>query len=154
MTTTLTATELSAIAELTERRLRQLAAEGHFPAPRRGVYDLTPTIQGLLRYYRNAPRHGGEAMEAERLRLVKEQADAQALKNAITRRELLPVPAVQSHLAAVQIVLKGGIMNSNLMKEEKADLLNELRRLGESVNVPDDDDGDTDTTAELTPGDK
>lgn len=38
---------------LTDRRLRQLAKEGHFPEPVDGQYDWPLTIRGLLKYYRD-----------------------------------------------------------------------------------------------------
>lgn len=39
--------------ELTDRRLRQLAKEGHFPEPVDGQYDWVATWRGLLKYYRD-----------------------------------------------------------------------------------------------------
>jgi hypothetical protein len=39
--------------KLTDRRLRQLAKEGHFPEPIDGQYDWVATTQGLLKYYQN-----------------------------------------------------------------------------------------------------
>lgn len=44
--------KLCALTGLTDRRHRQLAKDGFFPAPNLGEYQLTPTIQGLFRYYR------------------------------------------------------------------------------------------------------
>lgn len=146
-TPTITSAELRAITGLTDRRHRQLADEGVIPKPTRGIFPLVETVKRLLEYNRQLGRRDNSALEAEKLRLTKEQADAQALKNAITRREVLPVPAVQAHLAAVLVALKASVLESNLLKEEKRDLLLELQRLGENVNVP-DDDGDT---QELTP---
>ena len=49
---TITAPQLARLSGLTERHLRDLAAEGVFPKPVNGVFQLVPTIQGLLRYYR------------------------------------------------------------------------------------------------------
>jgi len=39
--------------DLTDRRLRQLAHDGHFPEPVDGQYDWVPTVRGLLKYYRD-----------------------------------------------------------------------------------------------------
>ncbi|MBE7504290.1 MAG: hypothetical protein HS113_29175 [Verrucomicrobiales bacterium] len=44
--------QLARLSGLTERRLRELAAEGWFPRAAGGQYQLVPAIQGLLRYYR------------------------------------------------------------------------------------------------------
>ncbi|HNQ90858.1 MAG TPA: hypothetical protein PKM73_19765 [Verrucomicrobiota bacterium] len=48
----ITVDQLVKLSGLTDRRLRELAAEGWFPKPVNGQYQLVPTIQGLLRYYR------------------------------------------------------------------------------------------------------
>jgi hypothetical protein len=48
----ITVTQLARLSGLTDRRLRELAGEGWFPKPTDGRYQLVPTIQGLLRYYR------------------------------------------------------------------------------------------------------
>lgn len=39
--------------DLTDRRLRQLAKDGHFPEPIDGQYDWIATTRGLLKYYRD-----------------------------------------------------------------------------------------------------
>lgn len=38
--------------DITDRRFRQLAKDGHFPEPAGGKYDLKATVQGLIKYYR------------------------------------------------------------------------------------------------------
>lgn len=49
---TIAGPQMAKLSGLTERRLRELASEGCFPKPAEGQYQLVPTIQGLLRYYR------------------------------------------------------------------------------------------------------
>ena len=49
---TIAAAQMAKLSGLTERHLRDLAAEGIFPKPVNGVFQLVPTIQGLMRYYR------------------------------------------------------------------------------------------------------
>ncbi len=51
-TSTITIANLVRLSGLTDRRLRELAGEGWFPKAVDGQYQLVPTIQGLLRYYR------------------------------------------------------------------------------------------------------
>ncbi|CAG0995231.1 hypothetical protein ARNL5_03564 [Anaerolineae bacterium] len=53
--------QLTRLSGLSDRRLRELAAEGWFPRPVGGAYQLVPTIQGLLRYYRE--REGSRIMQ-------------------------------------------------------------------------------------------
>ncbi len=48
--------QLVKLSGLTDRRLRELAAEGWFPKAVNGQYQLVPTIQGLLRSYREGER--------------------------------------------------------------------------------------------------
>jgi hypothetical protein len=48
----ITSAQLARLSGLTDRRLRELASEGWFPKAIDGRYQLVPTIQGLLRYYR------------------------------------------------------------------------------------------------------
>jgi len=49
---TLSAEKLCAITGLTDRRHRQLAQAGYFPAPIKGRYQGGPTLVGLLRYFK------------------------------------------------------------------------------------------------------
>ena len=49
---TIPPSQLARLSGLSERRLRQLAAEGWFPRPTRSGYPLVPAIQGLLKFYR------------------------------------------------------------------------------------------------------
>jgi hypothetical protein len=51
-TIALTSDMLCSWTGLTDRRHRQIAAEGYFPAPVDGVYQLSKTIVGMFRYYR------------------------------------------------------------------------------------------------------
>ncbi|HNQ89032.1 MAG TPA: hypothetical protein PKM73_10495 [Verrucomicrobiota bacterium] len=51
-TGTIAIAQLARLSGLTDRRLRELAVEGWFPKAVEGHYELVPTIQGLLRYYR------------------------------------------------------------------------------------------------------
>jgi hypothetical protein len=44
--------QLARLTGLSERNLRELATEGRIPKAVDGHYQLVPTIQGLLRYYR------------------------------------------------------------------------------------------------------
>ena len=67
--------ELCALTGLTDRRHRQLASAGFFPPPLRGEYQLTPTVQGLFRHFREqlAQRSGKKEKELESLAAVKRQ---------------------------------------------------------------------------------
>jgi hypothetical protein len=74
-------------------------------------------------------------IDGEKLRLVREQADSFAIKNAASRGQLLPVEDVKKHFEGVLIALRAGILASNLEQDEKSELLLNLKRLGESVKI-------------------
>lgn len=65
----------------------------------RDAWDMAATVRAYCAHLRGtASGRGGEEevanLTAERARLAREQADAQALKNAVLRRELVPVAEV------------------------------------------------------------
>jgi hypothetical protein len=60
--------KLCEITTLSDRRHRQLADEGYFPPPINGVYQLTPTLQGIVRYLRDQATKAESNMEEEKLK--------------------------------------------------------------------------------------
>lgn len=61
------AADLSALTGLSDRRHRQIADMGYFPAPQRSSFDLWKSIQGLFRFYReNRPQHEYESITSEK----------------------------------------------------------------------------------------
>jgi phage terminase Nu1 subunit (DNA packaging protein) len=62
---TITASDLCTLTGLTDRRHRQLAAQGFFPPPLRGEYERDAVIAGMLRFYREIVS-GGTGRKAER----------------------------------------------------------------------------------------
>lgn len=75
---TISAEKLCALTGLTDRRHRQLAKEGYFPPPIKSQYQLTPTISGMFRYYReyNARlKNKKEAIDDEKHRKLKLEND-------------------------------------------------------------------------------
>lgn len=69
----LTADVLCSWTGLTDRRHRQIAAEGYFPAPVDGVYQLSKTIVGMFRYYREqAEKSKGRITDLRSVNLEKQ----------------------------------------------------------------------------------
>lgn len=67
--------KLEALTGLTDRRHRQLAKEGHFPPPVRGLYEMVPALQGLFRYYREIrDREKEQLIDLKRQKLTSELA--------------------------------------------------------------------------------
>lgn len=88
---------LAGLLGITTRRLGQLHEEGIAVKIDRGLYDAAATIQAMLAHA--SGKAAGASVELdldrERARLAKEQADAQELKNAVTRGELLMAADVE-----------------------------------------------------------
>jgi len=85
---------------VSERSVREMADKGIVVRSGRGQYDLKSSVQAVLRHQREIAAGRGGAnqvldLTAERARLAKEQADGQAIKNAISHGELVPASAVR-----------------------------------------------------------
>lgn len=88
------------------RTIRAFADRGLVVKVGRNLYDLPASIMRLVPHLRETAsgRGGADAVEsltAERARLAKEQADAVALKNQLTRGELIPAAEVQERWSDV-----------------------------------------------------
>lgn len=118
--------------ELSDRRLRQIAAEGFFPEPTRSQYDLLATLLGLCRFYRELHLRRADEIQAQELRRLKETADKLALENEKTRGGLVEIEAVISHFQGLFIALRARILASALTDPEKDEILNDLR----AIKVP------------------
>jgi hypothetical protein len=114
---------------LTDRRLRQLADEGFFPAPVNSDYEFLATLLGLIQHYHKLREKQGGTLAAERLRKLKEEADKVALENDKTRGKLVDIEAVYRHFQGIYVALRARILASNLDDQEKDEILNDLRRL-------------------------
>lgn len=75
---TITAEKLCILTGLTDRRHRQIAKQGYFPAPIKSQYQLTPTLQGMFKYYRElgeAKKNKRDAIDSEKHRKLKLEND-------------------------------------------------------------------------------
>ncbi|WP_289153124.1 DNA packaging protein [uncultured Salipiger sp.] len=97
---------------LTDLKKRGIAVHlGH------DAYDLKATVQAYVQHLRGiASGRGGEEhtvqLSAERARLAKEQADAQALKNAKARAELVDASEVEHRWADVLRKVRARILSA------------------------------------------
>lgn len=101
---------------LSTRSVSELAEKGQAIRLGHGKYDLKATVQRYASHMREvAAARGGEAqildLTAERARLAKEQADAQELKNAVSRKELLPAGDVEREWADVLLRIRSAILS-------------------------------------------
>jgi len=89
---------LAKLLDITERRVRQLSAEGIIPKVARGRYEMVGAVRGYIRYLRELSLKG-EVGPADygtgRARLVKAKADLAEMEASQMRGELLPAPDVK-----------------------------------------------------------
>ena len=86
---TLTGEQIEALTGLTDRRVRQLAKMGYFPPPVRGLYQQTPTIRGLFKYYREGRESSSAALNEAKLQKLRADAEMADLKLAEAKREVI-----------------------------------------------------------------
>jgi phage terminase Nu1 subunit (DNA packaging protein) len=83
--------------------------------PKRPLYRLATVVKALVEYENKPDGRRGNGDEArlavERARLAREQADAVALKNAITRRENVPVALVKKSLEIILVVFRERVLS-------------------------------------------
>lgn len=87
----ITAKNLSELTGLSDRRHRQLADAGYFPPPTGGQYQHLPTIEGLLRYFRErlskrAATYSTEREAYMRSRRVKSELETDLLRGKFMLR--------------------------------------------------------------------
>lgn len=90
----LTAEKFCEITNLTDRRHRQLANEGYFPPPIKGVYQLTPCLAGIVRYLREMAEKNLEEMATEKLKKTKAERQLAELRLSRERHESLDARTV------------------------------------------------------------
>jgi len=90
----LTAEKLSEISNLSTERHRQLSKLGYYPPAKRGIYELTPTLKGLVRYLRDQMVKAEGTLEEERLKKLTAERHMAELKLAKERKAALDAGAV------------------------------------------------------------
>jgi len=91
---------LAKLVKVHPRTIRDLAQREMVVKVGTDRYDLTGSLQAYATHLREMAAGRGDEQQqlhltAERARLAKEQADAQALKNAALRRDLVPAADVE-----------------------------------------------------------
>jgi hypothetical protein len=78
---------LCEITGLTDRRHRQLAADGYFPAPIRGKYETKATLAGLFRYYREQCGRKSDTLKVEQEKLTRTKRETAEEELRILREQ-------------------------------------------------------------------
>jgi len=88
------AKKLCQITSLTDQRHRQLAQAGYFPPPERGLYQFKPTIQGMLRYYRERSEKEKASLSDEKLKKLRAERKMAELQLEIATDKVLDADTV------------------------------------------------------------
>lgn len=156
----------AALTGIGQRTVRDIESRGIIVKVGRDRYDLTASLQSYTAHLRRMAANWGEggtsapAVEAaklsgayERARLNKAKADAEELKNAAMRRELLKAADVEREWATVLRGLRSRILATparvrqrlaHLSAGDIAAIDEELRRALEQVAQSDTAEGDDD----------
>ncbi len=86
---TISAEELTAITGLTDRHLRRLATQGHFPQPNHGRYLAGKTLVGYIKYQAELLRKKNGKLAKEQLALTKAKRERQQEELAVLRGEYI-----------------------------------------------------------------
>jgi len=89
---TLTGLQLEALTGLTDRRVRQIAKQGYFPAPINGVYQMSVTIRGMFKYYHENRGEKLEVMQDAKLSKLQAEAEMAQIKLATTKGDVISLP--------------------------------------------------------------
>ena len=125
----ISAATLCELSGLTDRRHRQLAAEGFFPPPVRGQYQLRLAITGLFRYYRELHQKRGATLAKKRERKVDNENRLMEIEIGKEEKTVVDVQDFLRRWEALYVEMKQIVLGSNLADIDKDALLNKLSRL-------------------------
>ena len=126
---------IARLLDLSERRVRQLSAQGVIPKAARGRYELVGAVRGYVQYLRRQimKEEAGEAdYGAGRTRLIKARADLAEMEAAQLKAELLPATDVASAWTAIMSLLRTRLLG---LPDSLAPLLHETTSITEARNI-------------------
>ena len=165
----LTAEKFCEITSLTDRRHRQLAAEGYFPPPINGVYQFTPCLGGMVRYLREMADRNSDSMAEEKLLKTRAERQLAELKLARQRKESLDAQTVfkawenilltiRQKMLALPSKLSQRLVYFDEMPKIEAELEREINEalvdLSKPITYDHDDETDNDGPEEVSDGDR
>ena len=124
---TIAAVKLCSLTGLTDRRHRQIADQGFFPPPTRGLYQLTPTIAGMFRYYREAYQRASKTLAEDKQIKTKREIELLDLKIEQQNRRLAPIDMVEAIWGGLATALRQAILASEIPDNAKKDLTERIR---------------------------
>ena len=103
---TISAEKLCALTGLTDRRHRQIASDGYFPPPIKSEYQLSATLQGLFRHFRELSKKRNSTTEDERRKKLTAERKIEELKLARMMGNALDADSVVSAWQGVIMVAR------------------------------------------------
>lgn len=107
------AATLADMIDLTEARVVALARSGAIPRVSAGRYDQREAVRAYIRYVRANPlgrKTADPALADERRRLVGEQADREAHRNAVARGELVAAADVKTEWESILTDVRAALL--------------------------------------------
>lgn len=126
---TISAEKLCALTGLTDRRHRQLAKDGYFPPPLKGEYQLTATIQGMFKHYREAAQRAHRSFAEDKSTKTKREIELLELKIGQQQQALVPVAGVESMWAGVCEAIRQSIMAADIPLEAKDSICGYIQKI-------------------------
>jgi len=135
---TITADQLCEYTGLTDRRHRQLAAEGYFPAPVDGRYLASKALSGVIRYYRDQLHKKEDSLADERKRYTrarreKLEVERDILRNLYVKRDEIG-PLLRNLALNQRAVLQNKLENELSLKLAGLDPIQIRQRMAEAVD--------------------
>src|SRR6266436_8105866 len=107
----ITGEALSKITGYTDVWHRQAAKAGYFPAPKNGLYQTGPTLQGLFRRERDLREKSSAPLGKERQAKLKAERELLELHLAKAREQLRDVNEVSREWAAIVMLIRQKLLS-------------------------------------------
>jgi hypothetical protein len=146
--------KLRTITGLSDQRHRQLANEGHFPAPIRGHYQVEATCAGIIRYFKELHQRRDKTLGQKRERKLDNENELLEIEIAERSAQLIPVDEMVARLTPAIGSMRQRILASTLTEDERDELIDDLGRiLDEAIKRPvhrsgQEDSSDSDAAAQ------
>jgi len=122
---TITDVELAKLADVTDRRIRQLSQEGKLPPSNDGRFPAFESISKLIAFYRGE----NEQLRLEKLGLTKARREREELKLMREAGELCFTEQVQKLTDNVILAIRQAIMDANIPQVEKEKIAEAIRNI-------------------------
>lgn len=126
---------LAKLLDITERRVRQLSAEGIIPKVSRGRYEMIGAVRGYIRYLRelNIQSDVGPAdYGTQRARLVKARADLAEMEASQMRGDLLFAPDVTAAWTEIVALMRARLL---VLPDKIAPVVHETTSINQAKDV-------------------